>query len=382
MNVDQNVLHIRLLAPDTVHPHAARNIADQSQSRSCFHRLLLARVARKHHLRPVALRELKDMVSLAGRQHPRLVDNDQGGLADGDLTLGRQFQELVHAVGPRIAVVAQRHRRAPGHRRRHDIVAVLAIQVGDRPQRGGLARARRALDHRHPPSPRRGETDRRYLLLAQGIAPVQQGLYLDIDRRRGQAVAGVGGHVPGHVPHRLFQPEVVARRIDLCMGHAGPGLGRRLARLQPFDLGVAAQPLDRSSHRFPAHQARGRVGSSFHHVRAAEHSLLARQMLRQAVEPVGEFADRLARDLHLVPRNGGDQLLSLGKALGLAPPAPVADLGVVVVRLAGPGQLVHPRQTRGVAQRWNTELPRPRHDRLAPLRPVAQQILRHAGRCG
>ena len=67
MHVNQNVLQIRLLAPDTVHPHAARNIADQSQSRSGFHGLLLARVPREHHLRPVALRELKDMVGLAGR---------------------------------------------------------------------------------------------------------------------------------------------------------------------------------------------------------------------------------------------------------------------------------------------------------------------------
>ena len=191
-------------------------------------------------------------------------------------------------------------------------------------------------------------------------------------------MAGVGGHVMGHVPYRLFQAKIVARRIDLGMGHAGLGLGRRLARLQPFDLGVAAQALDRRSHRLPAHQARGGVGRRFHHVRAAEHRLLARQMLRQTVETIGEFADRLARDLHLVPRNGGDQLLALGEGRGLAPPAPVADLGVVVVRLASPGQLVHSRQTRGVAECWNTELSRPRHDRLAPLRPVAQQILRHA----
>ena len=192
-------------------------------------------------------------------------------------------------------------------------------------------------------------------------------------------MAGVGGHVPGHVSHCLLQPEIVARRIDLGMGHAGLGLGRRLARLQPFDLGVAAQALDRSSYRLPAHQARGGVGSSFHHVRAAEHRLLAREIGWQTVQPVGEFAHRLARDIDLVPRHGSDQLLALGKVLGLAPPAPVTDLGVVVVGLAGPGQLVHPGQTRRVAQRRDAELARPRHDSLAPLRPVAQQILRHAG---
>ena len=38
---------------------------------------------------------------------------------------------------------------------------------------------------------------------------------------------------------RLFQSEIVAGGIDFRVDHAGTGFGRRLLRLQPFDLGVA-----------------------------------------------------------------------------------------------------------------------------------------------
>ena len=52
---DQHVLEVRLLAPDAVHADAARDVADQPQARPRFDRLLLAGVAREHHLGAVAL---------------------------------------------------------------------------------------------------------------------------------------------------------------------------------------------------------------------------------------------------------------------------------------------------------------------------------------
>ena len=237
--MDQHVLKVRFLAPDAIHANAARDVADQPQPRSRFHGLLLARVAREHHLRPVALGELQDVMRLAGRQHPRLVHHDQGALSDFDLALGRELQELVHAVGPGVAVVTERHRCAPGYGRRHDLVAVLPVQIGDWTQRGGLARARGPLDNRHARAARGGEVDCLRLLLAQRISLLQKGTNLLFHGLRRQAVAGVCRHVPGHVLHCLFEPEIVACGIDLGMGHAGPGFGRRLARLQPLDLRVA-----------------------------------------------------------------------------------------------------------------------------------------------
>ena len=161
------------------------------------------------------------------------------------------------------------------------------------------------------------------------------------------------------------------------MGHAGPGLGRRLPGLQPLDLGVAPQPLDRRPHRLPAHEPRGRVRRRLHHVRAPEDGFLARKVCGKIVQPVRELPDRLAGYLHLMSGDGGDQRLALDVALGFAPPAPVAHLGVVVVGLAGPCQLVHPRHARGVAQGRNPQLSGLRHDRLASLRPEGLQVLRH-----
>ena len=55
VHMDQHVLEVRLLAPDAVDAHAAGDVADQPESRPCFHRLLLPCVTREHHLRPVAL---------------------------------------------------------------------------------------------------------------------------------------------------------------------------------------------------------------------------------------------------------------------------------------------------------------------------------------
>ena len=56
---------------------------------------------------------------------------------------GGELEQLVDAVGTRVAVVAKLHRRPPGHRGWYDLVAVLLVQVGEEPERGGLAGARR-----------------------------------------------------------------------------------------------------------------------------------------------------------------------------------------------------------------------------------------------
>ena len=83
-------------------------------------------------------------------------------------------------------------------------------------------------------------------------------------------------------------------------------------------------------------------------------------------------------DLRLVPCHGGDQRLALDEACGLFVPSPVAYLRVVVVRLAGPGDLVHAGHARSVAERGNAQLAGLGDDRLPPLRPEGLQVLRHA----
>ena len=321
-------------------------------------------------------------MGLPRRQHPRLVHHDQGLGADLHLPLCSELEKLVDAVGARDAVVSQRHRRPPCHRSRHDLVAVLPVQVGDGPERGGLARARRALDHRNTAAPYRRVADRQRLLLAQRIALFQQRLDLLLDRLFRKTMPGVRRHGPRHVAHRLLQTEIVAGGIDLGMGHARPGLGRRLLRLQPLDLRVAPQPLDGRPHRLPAQQSRRRVRRRLHHVRPAEDRFLARKMGGQVVEPVGQRPDRLAGDVDLVSGHRGDQLLPLAVTLGFSPPAAVAYLRVVVVGLALARDLVDPRHPRGIAERGNAELPRHRYDGLAPLRPERLEVVRHARDAG
>ena len=79
MDMDQDILQVGLLAPDAVDPHAADGVADQSQPRSRLDRLLLPGVAGKDDLGAMAFGELQNVMGLAGRQHPGLVD-DNGGV--------------------------------------------------------------------------------------------------------------------------------------------------------------------------------------------------------------------------------------------------------------------------------------------------------------
>ena len=319
---------------------------------------------------------------LPGRQHPRFVHHDQRLPSDLQLPLGGEFQQLVDAVGPRVAVVAQRHRRTPRDGGRHDLVAVLPVKIRDGTQRRGLTRARRALHDGHPAALHRGVADRQRLLLAQRIALLQQGLDLVPHRLVRQPIAGIGGHGRRHVLDSLFQTQVVPGGIDLGVHHAGAGFGRRLLRLKPLDLRVAAQPLDGGPQRFRADQACRRIRRCLHHVRAPEYRLLPRQVGGKIVKPGGQLPDRLPRDLHVMPCHGGDQFLALDEALRFLPPAAVAYLGIVVVGLTRPRQLVDSSHARGIAERRNAQLSGLGDDRLPPLRPGDLQVLRHADDAG
>ena len=131
------------------YPDTANGVTDQPQPRSRFHRLLLLCVAREDDLRSVALGELQNMMRLAGRQHPRFVDDNDSVSIDIGAAPRGEAQQLVDAERPCIDVVAERHRRAPGHGGGDNALSVFAVEIGDGPQRRGLARARRSFDDRH-----------------------------------------------------------------------------------------------------------------------------------------------------------------------------------------------------------------------------------------
>ena len=146
----QDILQVRFLAPYAVHPHATNGVTDQPQPRPRFNGLLLLRVAREYDLRSMALGELENVMRLAGRQHPRFIDDNGGILVNLDAASRGKAQQFVDAERPRLDVVAERHRRAPGHGRGDDVVPVFTVEIGDRPQCRGLARACRSLDDGDP----------------------------------------------------------------------------------------------------------------------------------------------------------------------------------------------------------------------------------------
>ena len=273
VHMDEDVFQIGFLAPDTVHADAAHRVPDQPQSRTGLHRLLLPGVAREHHLRLMTLREPQDVMGLPGRQHPRLVHDDRGLAVDLDPVPCRQLQELVHAVGTRVHVVAERHGRPPCHGGGDDGPAMLAAEIGDGPERGGLAGARRTLDDRHASLRASHRADRCHLLPAQRIALRQQPRHLLLDRLRRQPVAGLGGHAGRCLAHRLLHLQRASRGVEPGMRHVGPALGRAGDAGEPHHLGAAEHPLDGGRHRLPAQQAGGGVAHTLDDIRQAEHRL-------------------------------------------------------------------------------------------------------------
>ena len=134
MDMDQDILDIRLLTPYAVHPDTANSITDQPEPRSRFHRLLLLGVAREDDLRSMAFGEQETMMRLAGRQHPRFIDDNGGMPVNLDAASRGKAQQFVDAERPRVDVVAKRHRRGPGHGGGNNALSVFAVEIGDGPQ--------------------------------------------------------------------------------------------------------------------------------------------------------------------------------------------------------------------------------------------------------
>ena len=173
LDMGQDILQVRFLAPYAVHPDTANRITDQSQPRSRFHRLLLLGVAREDDLRPMALGEPENVMRLAGRQHPRLIDDNDGVSIDLDASPCGKTLQFIDAEWPRIDIVAQRHGRAPSHGGGNNALSVFAIEIGNGPQCRGLARARRSFDNGYAAPGRRDRPYCRDLFFAQRIARLQ-----------------------------------------------------------------------------------------------------------------------------------------------------------------------------------------------------------------
>ena len=150
LDMGQDILQVRLLAPYPVHPDTANGITDQPQPRSCLNGLLLLGVACKDDLRSITFGETENVMRLARRQHPRFVDDDDGVFSNLDPARAARRSSLSTQNGrastslPSATAVRQATAVAMM------LAPVFTVEIGDGPQCRGLARARRSFDDGDP----------------------------------------------------------------------------------------------------------------------------------------------------------------------------------------------------------------------------------------
>ena len=125
-------------------------------------------------------------------------------------------------------------------------------------------------------------------------------------------------------------------------------------------------------------KSRGGIPDPLDDVGQAEYRFLACKTVRQVFQDFRQRPDLLLGNLFRLPKKRGDECLALDIPLRLGAPARMADLRVVVRRLAGPCDLVRRRRPRRVALDRKAHLPGRLDNRRPALRPVSDQVLGHA----
>ena len=146
----------------------------------------------------------------------------------------------------------------------------------------------------------------------------------------------IGGHPCRHIPDFHLHLQVVTGRIQPRVRHIGPAFGRTRRPGQAHHLGAQKHAFYTCRHRVPVQQPGGGVAHPLDDIRQAEYRFFTCKTVRQVLKNRRQISDLLLCNiLHLVQKRG-DQRLAFYKAVRFATPAPVADLRVVVRRLAGP----------------------------------------------
>ena len=187
-----------------------------------------------------------------------------------------------------------------------------------------------------------------------------------------------GGHPCRHIPDFHLHLQVVTGRIQPRVRHIGPALGRTRRAGQAHHLGAQKHTLDAGCHRVPAQQAGGGVADPLDDIRQAEYRFLARETVRQVFQDFRQCPDLLLGNLFRLAQYRGNQHFALDIPLRFASPAPVANLRIIVRRLAGPCDLVRRCRPRSVALDRKAHLPGGVDNRCPALRPVSDQVLGHA----
>ena len=107
----------------------------------------------------------------------------------------------------------------------------------------------------------------------------------------------IGGHACRHVPDFKLHLQVVTGRIEPCVRHVGPALGRTRRTGQAHDFGAQKHTFDTCRHRVPAQQAGGGVAHPLDDIRQAEYRFLARKTVRQIFQHRRQSPDLLLGNL-------------------------------------------------------------------------------------
>ena len=381
VDMHQDVLQIGPLPADLVDAHARRRLAHQAQARAGADGLVLPGVACGDDLAPVLARELEDVMRLARRQHAGLVDDDHRVLVEGESAARHEPQKLVDGIGRAGAVVAKADGRAPCDGRRDHRVAALPVEVGDRPQRRGLAGSRRPFDDGERAAGRPGAvTDRGNLFAAERIALGNEPVDLRLDHRCVEARAAVGRRFGSHAPDRFFHADLLLRGEDPGVGKAGVGLDGMGRHVEFDDFVIAQDAPHRDPRGFGSHDARRGVHGLFDDVGHTEDGLVFRQFLGHALEPFGGFPERLLVEADVLAGDAGDQGLAVfHEDARLEVPGDVTHVLAFARRLGLAGHLVDRRGGGRIRVGDEAHVVGHRLDGAAPLRPFPHEILRHAG---
>ena len=284
----EDVLGVGLLAADRVDAGGAGDLADEAKTRSRAHGLLLLGIAGEDDLGAGAVRDLQDPEGLYRREHAGLVDEDDGLGIETESAIGDACDQLVDAEVGGVEVGPELERDAPGDGGGEHGVAVLAVEIRDRPECCRLSASGRAFDDRNAPR-RGGRQHRGGLFVGGGIAFRLQLFDPGVGDFFGNAEA-LRGH---ELLSQLLDPLLV---LEVAGGCVGAGMGQKLAgvvfRAWPVQLEerfVFENQVEQRVARIPGHETGGGVEGFFEDVGVLEDSFLLGEMVGERGKLVVDF---------------------------------------------------------------------------------------------
>ena len=371
------VLEIRALAPDGLDPGGPELVDDETKARARLDGLELVEIPDREHLRARALGEVEHRAHLANGEHARLVEDENGPVVEHGPARSHLAKEPREAQGRDPAFGSEVDRGAPRHGACDDPVAAFAVQLRDRPQRDGLARARGPETNGKRGIGAREVMDRGALLLADGVAGCGELAEAPLDGFRGYRVAGPAQRAKGEVLDRVLLRGVVEGREKPGVGKPRPRVrgASRAVRIERDEVVVAKHPGEDRVEALGRDEPRTLARDVLDELREGEHRLVEGETRGELAATPDERAHRLvARPSGDVPQKLGEEPLAVDARSRLFPPGDVALLRIERV-LPGPRRKGDLLRDGKIPARVDPELARELLDAPGALRPGPDELL-------